>query len=272
MTNFQAKHIETTSFDRVKAMTTVIAIKCKDGIVIASDSQGTSGEEKTTVTKVFQIKDYSIGGGASGYDDSIRDFVRLIKIDNGWDSETKLRKEILEALYAFNNSFTFNIQDELNSITLKSFDIRLHILMGVKLKEREYLLYRIGLKDLEKPQICLIENDFESVGSGGRLANLLLTQQSRIHSFSELDIDTTIEIALYIIDEVKNMDLLSGGNTQVVIIDNNGFKKIKVDQYPKFYNDMIDNLSDNLVKKISDSNKTRDTLKKIFPVSKTEFL
>jgi hypothetical protein len=37
-------------------MTTVISIKSKDGIILASDSQGTSSKVKTTIKKVFKIK------------------------------------------------------------------------------------------------------------------------------------------------------------------------------------------------------------------------
>ena len=46
-------------------MTTVISIKSKDGIILASDSQGTSSKVKTTIKKVFKINNHA-GIGASG--------------------------------------------------------------------------------------------------------------------------------------------------------------------------------------------------------------
>ena len=46
-------------------MTTVISIKSKDGIILASDSQGTLSKIKTTIKKVFKINNHA-GIGSSG--------------------------------------------------------------------------------------------------------------------------------------------------------------------------------------------------------------
>lgn len=47
----KSKHIEPDSCQTLKSMTIVIAIKSKDGIVIASDSQGTGNGYKVAVKK-----------------------------------------------------------------------------------------------------------------------------------------------------------------------------------------------------------------------------
>jgi len=53
----QQIHIDQSNpFNRTKSMTTVIGIKCKDGIVLTSDSQGTSNDEKTRVKKIFPVR------------------------------------------------------------------------------------------------------------------------------------------------------------------------------------------------------------------------
>jgi len=39
--NFQSEHIENNDYEKQK-MTTALAIKCVDSIILASDSQGTS--------------------------------------------------------------------------------------------------------------------------------------------------------------------------------------------------------------------------------------
>ncbi len=41
MGNFHMEHIQTDPYQKQKPMTTALAIKCIDGIVLASDSQGT---------------------------------------------------------------------------------------------------------------------------------------------------------------------------------------------------------------------------------------
>ncbi len=52
MIDFQTEHIETDLYQELKSMTIVIAIKSKEGIVIASDSQGTGNGIK------YQLKKY----------------------------------------------------------------------------------------------------------------------------------------------------------------------------------------------------------------------
>ncbi len=42
MMNYQTKHIENDSYEKLKSITIVIAIKCKEGIGIATDSKGTA--------------------------------------------------------------------------------------------------------------------------------------------------------------------------------------------------------------------------------------
>ena len=62
----------------LKSMTTVISIKSKDGIILASDSQGTSSKVKTTIKKVFKINSHA-GIGASGDNSQIELFVDELK-------------------------------------------------------------------------------------------------------------------------------------------------------------------------------------------------
>lgn len=247
----------------------MIGIKCKSGIVLASDSQGTSEDEKTIATKIFSIKNLEIGIGASGYYDNMRDFAREMKIEAEWDSETDFRKKLFAALYNFNSPMSVNTHDTLNPIVSVSYDMKLDVLMGLKIKEDDYCLYQIGLKDFKKPHISLIEDNFKSIGSGKKLANLLLKQQSRIYNLFELSLSLLIGIALFVVEEVKGIDSFSGGDTQVAVIENNGYRKIPFDEYSQHYEKMIYSLSETLGKRLSDSSKDIDTLKKLFPVSKS---
>ena len=62
---------------------------------------------------------------------------------------------------------------------------------------------------------------------GGSYASLILKQQNRLYSsigkkLSQLPMEINIDIACYVIDEVKNFDIQTGDNTPIVIIDNEG--------------------------------------------------
>ena len=60
------KYIETSQSHNNKPMTTVVAIKSSNGIVLASDSQGSNDTTKDLeISKIFQIND-TIAVGAAG--------------------------------------------------------------------------------------------------------------------------------------------------------------------------------------------------------------
>lgn len=52
---FQSKHIENDSYEKLKSMAIVIAIKCSEGVVIATDSKGTTHGYILSVKKIYQI-------------------------------------------------------------------------------------------------------------------------------------------------------------------------------------------------------------------------
>lgn len=77
-------------------MTTVISIKFKDGIILASDSQGTTSKVKTTIKKVFNIDSHA-GIGASGDSSRIELFVDELKqnLQNEIELEFGFRTQML---------------------------------------------------------------------------------------------------------------------------------------------------------------------------------
>lgn len=65
---FQSKHIENDSYEKLKSMTIVIAIKFNEGVVIATDSKGTTRGYILTVKKIYQIYDFMGLEGAGDAD------------------------------------------------------------------------------------------------------------------------------------------------------------------------------------------------------------
>jgi 20S proteasome alpha/beta subunit len=270
---FQTKHIDNSPIVRIKALTTVIGIKCKDCIVLASDSRGTSEEGKTKEIKIFNVINTSIGIGTSGNADSIRDFLKNIKIENKPYSEEKLREELYQNAIEFKKPTLSNNLSEngIKDINIYS-PIAIYALVGTRLQNGDYCLYQIQLNDENPTSINVIDKSYGSVGSGKKLADLVLYQQNRINNLGELDINTAIGVALYVIDEVKHKDHLSGEDIQIAVIDKNGYNPISLNEHSKYYDDMINSLSNSLGKNLSDNGKIKEILKKIFPVSRTILL
>lgn len=63
--------------DDIEPLTTILAIKCPDGIVMASDSQATVRDKTKTlgVTKIFNVNNF-MGVGGSGDADNVELFVK----------------------------------------------------------------------------------------------------------------------------------------------------------------------------------------------------
>lgn len=266
--------MNTNTFVRVKAMTTVIGIKCKDGIVLASDSRGTSEEFKTEEKKIFNISNTSIGIGAAGNADSIRDFINNINIENKFHTERSLREELYRNATEFKKltMATNPVDTVINDINIYS-PIVFFALVGAKLKDEKYCLYQIQLNDHNSPSINVIDDCYWYIGSGKNLARLVLNQQNRINNLGELDINTTIGVALYVIDEVKRIDPNTDDNTQIAVIDENGYRdNISPDLQLKCYESMINNISDSIDNNLSNNEKIKMALKNMFPVSKKIFL
>lgn len=84
--NFQLEHIEPNLYEKIISMTTALAIKCKEGIILASDSQGSTIKNKSSVKKTYKIND-SPGFIGSG------DHCQIINTKN--EVESFLKKNIM---------------------------------------------------------------------------------------------------------------------------------------------------------------------------------
>jgi 20S proteasome alpha/beta subunit len=81
-------------------LTTVIAIKCNEGIIIATDSQATAGDTKNLMaSKIFEVnKNIGIGcAGVIGHIDSLVDKMKE-KLSDELMSDAYTRKNIIDVL------------------------------------------------------------------------------------------------------------------------------------------------------------------------------
>ena len=256
-------------------MTTVISLKSKDGIILASDSQGTSSKVKTTIKKVFKINSHA-GIGASGDSSQIELFVDELKqnFQNEIELESGFRTQMysimvnLHRLYNYNHSFLCGYSGARLFFTPVS-------LVAVKPKNGDSYIYRMGFGTTGKnneisPYIYKVNSDYISIGSGSTYARLVLTQQDRFYSainmkVSDLSTENNVGIAAYIINEIKQLDLETGGKTQITIVDRDGYRELSYDEQNKCHQIMTDNLSSSLNEYFSNKDKTSEIVKWLFP-------
>jgi len=270
-------------------LTTVISIKCKDGIVIASDSQGTSNTIKLKSKKIYGINKF-VGLGGAGDSSQIKFVVNQLEKDLKSNEYKEFEvEELLQDMIAktFANLHKFKNVDHCSNsgYYLEAFlPFCPDILIIAKVKNEKgetFYLYRGGFGELGRykvktSDVFLVSNDFEAIGSGSNLAYLVLNQQTRMYSLtnkklSDLPLSICIGMALYVISEVKDIDSLSGKDTQIAVIDKDGFREIPPNDQPSYYDTMVENLT-SLIKDLSYNGKMKEMVKMMLSVSQTTIL
>jgi len=122
----------------------------------------------------------------------------------------------------------------------------------------------------------LVSNNFETIRSGSSLAYLVLNQLTRVYSLtnkklSDLPLSICIGMALYVISEVKDIDSLSGKDTQIAVIDRDGFREISPNDQPNYYETMVENLSSS-IRDLLNNGKMKEVVKTMLTVSQTTIL
>lgn len=256
-------------------MTTVLSIKSKDGIILASDSQGTSLKIKTTIKKIFQINNH-IGLGASGDSSQIELFVD--ELEQNFKNEIELESEFrtqmygimvnLHRVYNYNHSFLCGYTGA--RLFFTPFSIA-----GVVLRNGNSCVYRMGFGTTGKnneisPYMYKINQDYVSIGSGSSYARLVLAQQDRLYSainmkLSDLPVEHNVGIAVYVINEVKKLDLETGGKLQIAIIKQDGYYEISSDKQAECYRSMTAGLYSLLNENFSNKDKAMKFFECLFP-------
>lgn len=256
-------------------MTTVISIKSKDGIIIASDSQGTSSKIKTNIKKVYEINSH-MGIGTSGDSSQIELFVD--ELEQNFRNEIELELEFKNQMYDFLINLN-RIHNYNHSLLCGYSGTRLFFspisIVAVKPKNGKPYLYRMGFGAIGKnnevsPYLYRVNKDYISIGSGSSYARLLLSQQERLYSsinkkISDLSAENNVGIASYIINEVKQIDLETDGRTQIALVNHEGYREVSYQDQIKCHQIMIDKITFSLQDYFSNNDKKDNIIKYIFP-------
>ena len=220
------EEIDVGADDFTTDLTTVLGIKCKDALVMASDSQSTSKSGKTKsldATKIIQINKF-IGITGSGDSYHIRIIADEIKERLGERKFSQRELEnslntIIKELHKQHNTLR---SEELGYKEIKMM-IRPQCLIGAAHTDNTLGLYLIRDDAWVEPV-----DDYQIIGSGNYIGNFIMSQQirgfeSQNMKLSSADINYGVFLACYIINEIKNFDTKTGGSVNVVVIHSGGF-------------------------------------------------
>jgi 20S proteasome alpha/beta subunit len=246
--NIGLKYIETSQNHNNKPMTTVVAIKSSEGIILASDSQGTYNTMKDLeISKIFHIND-SIGVGAAGDIGHIRVLIDELKQQletRKFKTELELRHTIDDILCRLFRKYNVERSERLGfSETFLLFSPS--AILGAKLDDGTFVIYKLRFP----PWVFPVE-EYEAIGSGELYAKLLLRQQMRVIPYgSSGTLDYNAWIGMLTINEIKTFDTKTGGNTQVAKIDKDGFRPLSRDEAKSLYNEYREIIATKLSQKL----------------------
>jgi len=194
---------------------TVVGIRCKDGIALASDSRGAYRYliVSKSVRKVFQIEK-QIGAAISGSSGDVQNFVNVLKAEAN--------------LYRLNHG---------RSITTKGLtQLASNILHG-----RRFFPYLVaavvaGVDD-DKPSLFFLdpvggkleEEKFASAGTGETIAYGVLEQNYR----DDMKVSDGLKLAAQSIKTAIERDAATGEKIVVALIDDKGYRELSENEVEK---------------------------------------
>jgi len=191
-----------------KTGTTTVALKCKDGVVLASDKRATMGNfiSNKEVNKIFKLDDKIGATIAGGVGDAqnvmriVRAEAQLFKMNRKKDMSVKAAATLLANILNNNRYYPYLVMSIVGGINVKGAPA----------------IYSID------PVGGLMEEDMIATGSGSPMAYGLLETKFK----KDKSIQDNLPIALKAIKVAMERDSASGnGINLAVITDKDGFKQ-----------------------------------------------
>lgn len=194
----------------LKTGTTTLGIVCKDGIVMASDRQITSGHMKEKFDKTVKINDYSL----LSYAGNASDAQRLAKILSAELKLIELRSKTRPRIKKVANLLSSISYSSIRQPTMIP-SIVASLIGGID-EDNNFGLYSIS------PDGTLIPaEDFLSNGSGSVFVVGLLERQYK----KNINVEEGIELAKEALKSSTQRDIYSGLGIDIFSITKDGIKK-----------------------------------------------
>jgi 20S proteasome alpha/beta subunit len=263
----------------VKPLTTVVGMKCNDGIVLACDSQGSYEKglemKRLDTNKIFPIikgkqpLTYLALAGSGGLP-QIKLCVEELSENLGDQrfSDRQLRENVSSILLELHRKHNVERSRFLGLAEVEMFFYPVSLL-GAKLEDTDGQT-SFGLYLLEPEGWVYPIDEYETLGSGSALADFSMKQITRsmnaFHvTWSTVSVEDAIMFSSYVVNEVKTSDRYSGGMTKVAIIDSSGFRELSETEVSENYNKFLDIITNGLSRGLAESGLASDTFKKAYP-------
>ncbi|HID60580.1 MAG TPA: proteasome subunit beta [Hadesarchaea archaeon] len=191
---------------------TVVGVRCKDGIALASDTRGTYKYLVLSkrVQKIFKLGD-RIGAAISGSSGDIQSLVGLLRaeanlyrLNHGRPISTKSLAQMVSNLLHGRRVFPYIVAGVISGLDEDG--------------PRLYFLDPVGGK--------LEEEKFASAGTGSTVAYGVLEQQCR----DDMGLDEGTKLAAQSIKTAIERDAATGDSVAVTIIDKKGYRELSGDE------------------------------------------
>jgi 20S proteasome alpha/beta subunit len=200
-------------------VTIIVGIICEDSIILASDSQTTTGTSKRTDTNKISIVEFMDSKALvaqAGSDilagravEILIDLAKSKKVED-YRAVADLAQEVARKL---KDELRFQ-QGDCTMTELRSYiDNNLgggELLLAYYYNDTPYL-YRI---DLTIGLANRVNSHYTAIGCGGNLGEYLLSE----YSAPGIDFNSALSTAIYVVEEVKKHDAFCSGNTRVGFI------------------------------------------------------
>jgi 20S proteasome alpha/beta subunit len=191
-------------------MTYIAAFHCQNGIVMCADTQETRGEYKNYVEKIEIIEDlsYPLAIGGAGVDDIIKPFMQEVT-DRVKESKPKKKSELKEVI---RSAIKEVYEKDVPVLVVKKQHLTPHFLIAAKPSDDELCIFPvIGRRLYGEVRKAII-------GYPSSYNNGLLDRLYR----NDLPMQQAVMLATYLVSQSKKFDDGVGGDTQVVIVRDNG--------------------------------------------------
>ncbi len=194
---------------------TIVGVRCKYGIVLASDTRGTAYYHVLSkrVQKIFKLEE-SIGAAISGSSGDVQNFVGVLRVEAN--------------LYRLNRGTHISTNGLVQVASNMLFGRRMYpaIVAGV-----------ISGLDEDGPRLYFVdpvggrieEEKFASAGTGSTVAYGVLEQMYR----EDMTLDECAKLAAQSIKTAIERDAATGDKIVIVLIDKNGYRELSDDEIEK---------------------------------------
>jgi len=215
-------------------LTIIVGIKCSDGTLVASDTQSEFDRgvsvKRLNANKIHCFDCYAVAGAGivAHIEKAAKVIGRALNAGIREKGENLNEDEVIDILEKtitrVHKEYNIDRSRFLNDPNEREFFQPLLICCGVTSSENND--YHSCLSIVHSAGLVEPIDDYATAGSGAAYAELILKNYYR----NDINVNEAIPIAIYAVNEVKQIDPSCGGETRVVIVTEGKLKELSEEQ------------------------------------------